>query len=144
MAGHVSNSAALCPSVAHQGKCPFINKALTQSDSHWNVCQFLRTSCFWEEGDNYLSLPEVNHQLHSLSNGSESRSLGCQSEIIRMLSPALKPESLCAPRFLRIVPPGQVCGNAFIAVMQHSPFSPVDIDFTPVTLWYAFLAPFEQ
>lgn len=42
------------------------------------------------------------------------------------------------PRFFRILPLGQVYGNTFIAVMQHSPFSLADIDFTLVTLWYAF------
>lgn len=70
--------------------------------------------------------------------------LGASREIIRSLAPTLKPEYLCAPRIFRILPLGQVCGNTFITVMQHSFRSPFDIDFTLVTWWYAILAPFRQ
>lgn len=79
MVGHISNSAALCPSVGHQGNVlslPRPPRNLIPAVM-FDSCSLL--PAFGKRGDNYLSLHEPNRWLHSFSNGFESRSLGCQT-----------------------------------------------------------------
>lgn len=85
---------------------------------------FFQLPAFLEEGDNYLCLPLLNRRLHSLS---KYRLRGCLSEIIRVLSPTLKPEQcvcVCVPRVFRLLPLGQVYGNTIYCPDAAFPSQP--------------------